>query len=146
MGFTRALRKGTRFGRRYPDSAGNPLVEHRYCVPPDVPSGKVVKIFSGEYTVTDVIATLETPTGVVDITMMQEWPVRKAVLIRKIGSPYPVNHRSAYPLIRFSLLPSGHACIPGPFGSGKTVHSTSWPNGRMLRYGLCWLRRARQMR
>ena len=118
-----------------------PLVEHRIMVPPAVSSGKVVKIYSGEYTVTDVIASLETPNGVVDITMMQKWPVRK-------GRPYKEKLGPHIPLITgqrildtfFPVAKGGTACIPGPFGSGKTVTQhqlAKWADAEIVVYIGC---------
>ncbi|HHT46134.1 MAG TPA: V-type ATP synthase subunit A [Firmicutes bacterium] len=117
------------------------LVEHRIMVPPDVPSGKVVKILSGEFTVTDVIASLETTGGVADITMMQKWPVRK-------GRPYKEKLGPYVPLITgqrildtfFPVAKGGTACIPGPFGSGKTVTQhqlAKWADAEIIVYVGC---------
>ncbi|NLY50031.1 MAG: V-type ATP synthase subunit A, partial [Firmicutes bacterium] len=52
------------------------LVEHRIMVPPGV-EGTVTEIFSGEATVVDTIAKIETADGVRELSMMQRWPVRQ---------------------------------------------------------------------
>lgn len=117
------------------------LVEHRIMVPPHIPSGKVVEIFGGEFTVTDVIARLETPEGIVDLTMMQKWPVRK-------GRPYKEKLGPYVPLITgqrildtfFPVAKGGTACIPGPFGSGKTVTQhqlAKWADAEIVVYIGC---------
>jgi V/A-type H+-transporting ATPase subunit A len=117
------------------------LVEHRIMVPPAVPSGKVAEVFSGEFTVTDVIARLETPNGVVDVTMLQKWPVRK-------GRPYKEKMGPYIPLITgqrildtfFPVAKGGTACIPGPFGSGKTVTQhqlAKWADAEIVVYIGC---------
>lgn len=117
------------------------LVEHRIMVPPDFPSGKVVEIFSGEFTVTDVIARVETPSGILDLTMMQKWPVRK-------GRPYKEKLGPYIPLITgqrildtfFPVAKGGTACIPGPFGSGKTVTQhqlAKWADAEIVVYIGC---------
>jgi len=88
-------------------------------------SAKVKNIVSeAEYTVQDVVATLETEDGkTIDIKMFQIWPVKKAV------KAYPER---IYPEelfvtkcriidTMFPVARGGVACIPGPFGAGKTV-------------------------
>jgi len=117
------------------------LVEHRIMVPPHITSGKVVEIFQGEATVTDTIARLETESGVVELTMMQKWPVRK-------GRPYKEKLGPHVPLITgqrildtlFPVAKGGTACIPGPFGSGKTVTQhqlAKWADAEIVVYIGC---------
>ncbi len=100
----------------------NELVVHKILVPPKT-SGKIVAIESGEYTVSDVIGKLETASGeIIDITLSQKWPVR-------IARPYSEKLPPVTPLVTgqrsidtlFALAKGGTACVPGPFGSGKTV-------------------------
>ena len=86
-------------------------------------SGTVTEIKSGDYKVTDVIGRLRDDGGnITDITLMQKWPVRQA-------SPYVEKLPPNEPLITgqrvidamFPIAKGGTACIPGPFGSGKTI-------------------------
>ena len=64
---------------------------------------------------------------------MQKWPVR-------IGRPYKQKLSPDMPLITgqrvidtlFPIAKGGVASVPGPFGSGKTVVSTSSRNGLRL--------------
>ncbi len=100
----------------------NELVTHKILVPPKT-SGKIVAIESGDYTVKDAIGKLETPDGkIIDITLSQKWPVRQA-------RPYSQKLPPVIPLVTgqrsidtlFALAKGGTACVPGPFGSGKTV-------------------------
>ncbi len=99
----------------------NEVVEHKIMAPPGT-EGKIAELLSGYYTVTDTIGKLDTEQGEVPITMMQKWPVRKA---RPYKEKLPPNE----PLITgqrnvdsmFPVAKGGTACIPGPFGSGKTV-------------------------
>ncbi len=98
-----------------------PVVEHRVMVPPGI-SGKVIWIHKGVAKVTDVIAKIETSDGVREIQMMQRWPVRH-------GRPIAHKLTPSEPLVSgqrvldtfFPVAKGGTACIPGPFGSGKTV-------------------------
>jgi Archaeal/vacuolar-type H+-ATPase subunit A len=97
------------------------VVEQKIMVPPDV-KGKVKELKSGEFTVTETIAVIETEKGDREIQLMQRWPVRKS-------RPYTENMRPDKPLITgqrvvdafFPIAKGGTAAVPGPFGSGKTV-------------------------
>ncbi|MFA5246659.1 MAG: V-type ATP synthase subunit A [Candidatus Micrarchaeia archaeon] len=95
-------------------------IEHRIMVPVGV-SGKVSGISEGNYKVTDVVCTV----GKTDITMLQKWPVRKP---RKSASkkdiePPLITGKRIFDTL-FPMAKGGAACIPGPFGSGKTVTQT----------------------
>ena len=97
------------------------VVEQKIMVPPDV-KGKVKELKSGESTVTETIAVIETEKGDREIQLMQKWPVRKS-------RPYTEKLRPDKPLITgqrvidafFPIAKGGTAAVPGPFGSGKTV-------------------------
>ena len=45
-------------------------------VPANIGDARVKAIQEGDFVVTDVICTLETETGEIEITMLQRWPVR----------------------------------------------------------------------
>jgi len=95
-------------------------IEHRIMVPAGV-SGKVSGIASGNYKVTDAVCTV----GKTDITMLQKWPVRtprKSESKKDIEPPLITGKRIFDSL--FPIAKGGAACIPGPFGSGKTVTQT----------------------
>lgn len=97
------------------------LVEHRILVPVGI-KGKVKEIKEGEFTVEEIIALIETDEGIKEIKMKQEWPIRQ---------PRPIKERliPKEPLITgqrvidtfFPVAKGGTACVPGPFGSGKTI-------------------------
>ncbi len=97
------------------------LVQQKIMVPPDM-EGTVKEIRSGEHTVEETVAVLETKDGDKELTMIQKWPVRK-------GRPYVKKLPMDTPLITgqrvidtfFPLAKGGMAAVPGPFGSGKTV-------------------------
>lgn len=97
------------------------VVEHRIMVPRDV-EGTVEDIRAGEFTVLDVVTRIKTASGVKDITMLTRWPVRR-------GRPYKEKLAPYQPLVTgqriidtfFPVAKGGTACVPGPFGSGKTV-------------------------
>ena len=95
------------------------VVEHRVMVPNGV-KGKIKNIKKGEFTVDDIVYTVETEDG--DLTMAQKWPVR-------VGRPYKRKIPPKSPLVTgqrvvdmfFPIAKGGVAAVPGPFGSGKTV-------------------------
>ena len=97
------------------------VVEQKIMVPYGV-SGTVKEIKSGEFTVEEVVAVLETKDGDKELTMMQKWAVRS-------GRPYVKNLTVDAPLVTgqrvvdtfFPIAKGGVAAVPGPFGSGKTV-------------------------
>lgn len=98
-----------------------PVVTQKIMVPYGV-KGEVTSIKSGNYFVTDVVATIKTEKGEQEITLMQKWSVRK-------GRPYKEKKNPNKPLITgqrvvdtlFPIARGGVAAVPGPFGSGKTV-------------------------
>jgi len=98
------------------------LVEQKILVPPTM-KGKLSKLSSGTYKVTDVIGELTDENGEThELFMMHRWPVRQA-------RPYVERMNPEEPLVTgqrvidafFPLGKGGTACVPGPFGAGKTV-------------------------
>ena len=53
-----------------------PLVEHKIMVPLGI-SGKIKQIEAGEYTIEEKVAVVEKDGKTRELTLMQEWPVRK---------------------------------------------------------------------
>jgi len=115
-------------------------VEHRIMVPIGL-EGEVAEIYSGSATVTDVIAKIKTETGLKEVTMMQKWPVRR-------GRPYKVKLPPEEVMTTgqrvidmfFPVAKGGTACIPGPFGSGKTVvqhQLAKWADAEIVVYIGC---------
>ncbi len=112
------------------------IVSHYIMVPIGI-TGIIKSITEGSFTVNDTIARIEDKNGIVhEIQMIQKWPVRK---IR----PYKEKLPPIEPLITgqrvidtfFTIAKGGTACIPGPFGSGKTVvqHQLSkWCNAEII--------------
>jgi len=97
------------------------LIEHRVMVPLGI-GGVIKEIGKGDYTVEEPIAWVEVDGQVKQLTLMQEWPVRK---------PRPYKQRLAPSGLlvtgmrimdyMFPLALGGKAAIPGGFGTGKTV-------------------------
>ena len=116
------------------------LVEHRIMVPPKM-EGNITEIKEGDFTIEEVVARVETADGVKDLTMVQRWPVRK-------GRPYeeklpPIIPLSTGQRVIDGLFPvgkGGTACVPGPFGSGKTViqhQLAKWADAEIIVYIGC---------
>jgi V/A-type H+-transporting ATPase subunit A len=97
------------------------VVLHKIMVPPHL-SGTLKELKSGEFTIVETIGSLITEKGEIPLTMMQKWPVR-------IGRPYHKKQSPVEPMMTgqrvidtfFPVAKGGTACVPGPFGSGKTV-------------------------
>lgn len=78
----------------------------------------------GAYTVKDSIATLRNENGhEVTLTMRQQWPVKIPVRTyqERLLPNTPLLTQCRLIDIFFPLAEGGTACIPGPFGAGKTV-------------------------
>jgi V/A-type H+-transporting ATPase subunit A len=116
--------------------AENVVIEHRVMVPPAL-SGTLEKLASGKYTVTDPIGAVRTDAGdLVEIKLMQTWPIRAP-------RPHARKTTPGEPLVTgtrvidtfFPLAKGGTACIPGPFGAGKTVTQhqiAKWSNAQVV--------------
>jgi len=100
-----------------------PLLKHAIMVPPQITKAKVKKVFKGKYKVTDDIAILEDDFNKeISVKMFHTWPVRTPRPIQKKlipDRPLVTGQRIIDSL--FPVVKGGTACVPGPFGSGKTV-------------------------
>ena len=102
------------------------IFTHKVFVPFNFIGRAVVKkvVDKGSYTVSQTIAQVENETGQLqDLTMIQEWPIKIAL------RQYKERLLPVEPLVTgcriidtfYPVAKGGTACIPGPFGSGKTV-------------------------
>ena len=98
------------------------VIAHKIMVAPGK-SGTVVELRSGDFKVTDKIGKIKLDDGTMeDITLIQKWPVR-------VSRPYKTKLPPVEPMVSgqrvidalFPIAKGGAACVPGPFGSGKTV-------------------------
>lgn len=117
------------------------LVLHKILVPFGK-DGTVESISAGDFTITDKIGAIKNDAGkIFDITLMQKWPVRKA-------RPYASKLAPSEPMVTgqrvidamFPIAKGGTACVPGPFGSGKTVvqhQLAKWSNVDIVIYIGC---------
>lgn len=97
-------------------------VEHRIMVPPGV-KGRLRGLSDGEYTVEEVIGTIDGSDGkVTELRLMQRWPVRvQRPYRRKLPPDVPLATGQRVIDTMFPIAKGGVAAVPGPFGSGKTV-------------------------
>jgi len=97
------------------------LIEHRIMVPLGI-KGKIKEIRQGDYTVEEPVAWIEHDSEVKELTLMQEWPVRKPRPYKQRFDPSGLLTTGMRILdYMFPLALGGKASIPGGFGTGKTV-------------------------
>jgi V/A-type H+-transporting ATPase subunit A len=112
------------------------LIIHKILVPLGV-EGEITDIKSGEFTVTETIATI----GDTPVQLMHKWPVRTP-------RPYQAKQIPRTPLITqqriidtfFPVPKGGAAAVPGPFGAGKTViqqQLAKWSDADIVIYVGC---------
>ncbi len=118
-----------------------PLVEHRVMVPPGVGEATVKSINEGDFTVVETVVVLEAGGNEIPVTMRQRWPVRRS---RPAREKLPPNEQlvTGQRVIDafFPIAKGGTACVPGPFGSGKTViqhQLAKWANADIIVYVGC---------
>jgi V/A-type H+-transporting ATPase subunit A len=98
------------------------LVTHRIMVPADV-AGKLEDIREGQFTVEDTIGIVAAEDGTrTELKMMQKCPVRIARPVKRRLAPGVVQVTGQRVIDAFfPIAKGGTACVPGPFGTGKTV-------------------------
>jgi V/A-type H+-transporting ATPase subunit A len=97
------------------------LIEHKIMVPVGI-KGKIKEIRQGDYTVEEPVAWIEHDSEVKELTLMQEWPVRKPRPYKQRFDPSGLLTTGMRILdYMFPLALGGKASIPGGFGTGKTV-------------------------
>jgi len=99
------------------------LITHKIMVPVGIVDAKIEKIDAGHFNVTQTIATLKDKNGKThEVEMRQYWPIRNSRKISKKRVPDTLLKTGGRSIdMFFPLVHGGAACIPGPFGSGKTV-------------------------
>ncbi len=118
-----------------------PVVVHRIMVPPGVEGTLKEVAPEGDYPVDEKIAKVETTGGMKELAMSHYWPVRQP-------RPYKRKLIPQVPLITgqrvidtfFPVGKGGTACVPGPFGSGKTViqhQLAKWSDAEIIIYIGC---------
>ncbi len=136
--FTLSMKKGDKVetGDIIGSVQESSIIEHKIMIPHGI-KGEIVEISKGNFTVEETIAVVKDEHGEKhNIIMLQKWPVRRP-------RPYKQKLPPFEPLVTgqrvidtfFPIAKGGTACIPGPFGSGKTVvqHQISkWCNAEII--------------
>lgn len=98
------------------------LIEHKVLVPIGIKKATVKSIESGQFNVTQDIAVLTVDGQDQAVQMRQFWPIRNARKIKQKRQPEELLLTGGRSIDTFfPLAKGGAACIPGPFGAGKTV-------------------------
>ena len=117
------------------------LVDHRIMVPHRV-SGKIKEIKSGEFTVEETVAVIVDEKGKEhEIKLLQRWPVRSPrPVVKRLPPEVPLTTGQRVVDTFFPIARGGTACVPGPFGSGKTViqhQLAKWADAEIVVYIGC---------
>lgn len=104
---------------------------HKICVPfSELGEVEVLAVHDGNLTIDEPVARIRDSQGNErTLTMTQQWPVRRAVpqnMVRNRSAERLYPSEPITTTIRlidtfFPIAKGGTACIPGPFGAGKTV-------------------------
>ncbi len=116
------------------------LVVHKIMVPPQV-HGTVKSIKEGTFHVTDTVCQLTNDKDTIDLSMLQRWPVRIPRPYKKRLAPTVLLSTGQRVIDTFfPVAKGGTACVPGPFGSGKTViqhQLAKWADAEIIVYIGC---------
>jgi V/A-type H+-transporting ATPase subunit A len=111
--------------------------DHRVMVPPGM-QGEVTDVKEGGYTVEETVVVLD---GEDEISMLQEWPIRKARDVdEKLKPEVPLITGQRVLDGLFPMAKGGVAAIPGGFGTGKTVTQqqlAKWSDADIIVYIGC---------
>jgi V/A-type H+-transporting ATPase subunit A len=118
------------------------IIEHFIMVSPYVEGGVIEDIKSGEFNIQQTIAVVKTADGKKkELAMLQKWPIRKRrPAKRKLSPAQPLVTGQRIIDTLFPIAKGGTACIPGPFGSGKTVvqhQLAKWADAEIIVYVGC---------
>ena len=117
------------------------LVEHKIMVPHRV-KGKIKEITGGEFTVEETVAIVTDEKGKDhELKLLQRWPVRKPrPVVKRLPPEVPLVTGQRVVDTFFPIARGGTACVPGPFGSGKTViqhQLAKWADAEIVVYIGC---------
>ena len=118
------------------------LIEHKVMVRPGT-TGEVTFVSEkGEFNIDTAVAKVLTENGeTIELKMYQEWPVRKSrPVASKLAPDEPLITGQRVVDAFFPVGKGGTACVPGPFGSGKTViqhQLAKWADTEVVIYVGC---------
>jgi len=102
------------------------IFKHRIMVPFTLKGRQTIKTVAnaGDYTITDIIATVADENGnETEVTMLQRWPVKIPITCyaERLAPEKTMITQTRTIDTFFPVALGGTYCIPGPFGAGKTV-------------------------
>ncbi len=116
------------------------LIKHYILVPSGV-NGNLKSINKGSFTVEENVAVIEDNGQEIQVGMMSKWPVRKPrPYCEKLAPNMPLFSGQRVIDGFFPIAKGGTACVPGPFGSGKTViqhQLAKWADAEIIVYIGC---------
>ena len=117
-----------------------PLIKHKIMVPSGS-AGKVLEIKKGKFTVEETVTRIQAGKEAKEVKMLQTWSIRKNREVHerlKPDEPLSTGQRVLDTL--FPLAKGGTGCVPGPFGSGKTVvqhQLAKWSDAQIIVFVAC---------
>ena len=117
-----------------------PLVKHKIMVPVGS-AGKIVEIKKGSLSIEEVVARIQAPKEVKEVKMFQTWSIRRNRRVHERLMPdEPLTTGQRVIDTLFPLAKGGTGCVPGPFGSGKTVvqhQLAKWSDAQIIVFVAC---------
>ncbi len=103
------------------------LITHKVMIPPTIKKATIESIESGSFNIKETVATVKDEEGEThQISMLQRWSIRNPrPFSKKLVPNEPMVTGSRTIDTLFPVVRGGAACIPGPFGAGKTVTQQS---------------------
>jgi len=96
-----------------------PTIEHRIMSQTE---GTVLDVKSGTYSIDDVVCSIDSTSGAVEVTMTQRSSVRAPRPVAdRLNPDTPLHTGQRVIDTLFPIAKGGSVAMPGPFGSGKTV-------------------------
>ena len=116
------------------------LINHKIMIPAGV-SGTLKDLNEGDYTVVETIGKVVSDDKEVDLQLMQKCPVRNSRSAKARLAPNKVLVTGQRVVDTFfPIARGGTACVPGPFGTGKTVvqhQLAKWVDAEVVVYVGC---------
>jgi V/A-type H+/Na+-transporting ATPase subunit A len=117
-----------------------PIILHKIMVPPGV-RGTLKELKSGTFNVHEKIGSVVASSGSVPLFLSQKWVVRvPRPVAQKLPPEIPLVTGQRVIDSFYPVAKGGTACIPGPFGSGKTVAQqqlAKWADSDIVVYVGC---------
>lgn len=99
-------------------------VMHKCMFSPKIGKATVTKVYpNGKYKVNDTVVEVKDANGKThELSLCQRWPIRAArPVTKRVSSTIPLITGQRIQDTLFPITKGGTACIPGAFGSGKTM-------------------------